>query len=140
MFTVFTVFYAHYAEDHLPKSNGRETIHLSDLSLPVFTMLYAHDAKRLPAQVQRQDRRRLAQTRPKFDCPLEQAFVSNKNDNKLSKPPFLHLSDLMFHGFMVFYAQYAKDHLPSQTGQRKSNQVDQHGRKTRNITAAKPST
>ena len=35
----------------------------------------------------------------------------------------------MFHGFMVFYAQYAKDHLPSQTGQRKSNQVDQHGRK-----------
>ena len=26
LFTVFTVFYGHYAEDHLPKSNGRETI------------------------------------------------------------------------------------------------------------------
>ena len=36
LFTVFTVFYAHYAEDHLPKSNGRETIHLSDLSLSGF--------------------------------------------------------------------------------------------------------
>ena len=46
MFTVFTVFYAHYAEDHLPKSNGRETIHLSDLSLSGFyDELYAHDAK-----------------------------------------------------------------------------------------------
>ena len=67
-----------------------------------------------------QDPRRLAQTCPKFDCPFGLAFVSNKNDKKLSKPPFLHLSDLMFHGFMVFYAQYAKDHLPSQTGREKA--------------------
>ena len=35
-----TVLYVHYAEDHLPKPNGREnkyiTLHLSDLSLSGF--------------------------------------------------------------------------------------------------------
>ena len=45
-----------------------------------------------------QDRRRLAQMCPNFDHPLEQACTSNKNDKKLSKPTFLHLSDLIFHG------------------------------------------
>ena len=51
---------------------------------------------------------------PKFARPLEQACVSNKNDKQtLSKPPFLHLSDLVFHSFMVFCAHYyAKDNLP----------------------------
>ena len=39
-FMALTVLYVHYAEDHLPKSNGREnkyiTLHLSDLSLSGF--------------------------------------------------------------------------------------------------------
>ena len=54
----------------------------------------------------------------KFDHPLER--ISNKNDQKLSKPTFLHLSDLILHGTyfsivtIVLYTQspYAKDHLP----------------------------
>ena len=73
-----------------------------------------------------QDRRRLAQTCPKFDHPLEQACISNKNAKKkqqLSKPTFLHLSDLMFHGtyfFIVLYTHYAKDHLPKSNRREKA--------------------
>ena len=38
-----------------------------------------------------QDPRRFSQTCPKFDRPLEQAFVSNKNDQKTLKTTFLTL-------------------------------------------------
>ena len=73
-----------------------------------------------------QDRRRLAQTCLKFDHPLEQARISNKNDQKLSKPTFLHLSDLILHGTyfsivtIVLYTHYAKDHLPKSNRREKA--------------------
>ena len=70
-----------------------------------------------------QNPRRVSQTCPKFDLPLEQAFVSNKNDQKTLKTNFLTLVGPHFSCFFVFYTHYAKDHLPSQTGQRKSSQV-----------------
>ena len=71
-----------------------------------------------------QGRRRLAQMCRNFDHPLEQACISNKNDKKLSKPTFLHLSDIIFHGTeyvsIVLYTDYAKDHLPKSNRREKA--------------------
>ena len=54
----------------------------------------------------------MSQECPKFDRPLEQAFVSNKNDQKTLKTNFLTLVGPHFSCFFVLYTHYAKDHLP----------------------------
>ena len=75
-----------------------------------------------------QDPLRFSQTCPKIDRPLEQAFVSNKNDKKTLKNTFLALVGPHF-SFCVFHTDYAKNHPP------KSNcrQVDQNSSKAFNI-------
>ena len=120
----FTAFYARYEKDHEPKSNRRE--------------------KAAKGYVPRmhQDRRRLAQTCPDFRHPLEQAFIrqSNKNDKENCQD---HLSSLVGPHFcmsFVFHTHWAKRPPAQVKQQRKSSQMDQHGRKTSDITAAKPST
>ena len=91
-----------------------------------------------------QDRRRLAQTCPNFDHPLEQACISNKNDKKTVKTNFLTLVGPHFSWYrIIFYSSLhrLRKRPPAQVKpQRKSSQVDQHGRKTSSVTAAKPST
>ena len=88
--------------------------------------------------------RMLAQTCPNFDHPLEQACISNKNDKKTVKTNFLTLVGPQFSWCrIIFYSSLhrLRKRPPAEVKpQRKSNQVDQHGRKTSSVTAAKPST
>ena len=100
----FTAFYARYEKDHEPKSNRRE--------------------KAAKGYVPRmhQDRRRLAQTCPKFDHPLELAFIrqSNKNDKENCQD---HLSSLVGpHSsrlFLCFTRTTQRTTCPSQTTEKK---------------------
>ena len=86
----FTVFYARYEKDHEPKSNRRE--------------------KAAKGYVPRmhQDRRRLAQTCPKFDHPLEQACISNKNEKRNCQNQLSYTCRTSF--FMVHNSVYSALH------------------------------
>ena len=69
-----------------------------------------------------QDRRRLAQTCPEFDHPLEQAFIrqSNKNDKENCQALSYTCRTSLFTSFFVFYTHYAKDHLPKSNAREKA--------------------
>ena len=57
----------------------------------------------------------------KFDHPLEQAFISNKNDTqKLKTASRTLVGPYFFIVFTVLCAHYAKDHLPKSNGREKA--------------------
>ena len=67
-----------------------------------------------------QNRRRLAQTCPEFDHPLEQACISNKKNKGNCKNQLSYTCRTSFFLFFVFYTHYAKDHLPESNRREKA--------------------